>query len=276
MDHLEILAQAGLCHGTFEGRVDYNVIPVSTGAAGQNSSQLVVFVNGLMLPQDGWFPVMAGIIQKCKVLDVPPPAMLSFDRAGQGKSGPHPKDANPEPGSTPGHRHDCIDAAVELGELLTHILQPPNFKEPTHVKLCLVCNSIGCPIGRLYAQQHPESIAGLVFLDSNITNTDFVSIWSDPDAPDFDASSLPNGIDASGLRLTRLKFRKFFHPSVPNPEGISRSNLPELLPYSDEPKLYGPNAKGPFLTIVGHDPQSFAEQSRTVSLPNHSSDSTKF
>lgn len=266
MDPSELLTQAGLRHGLFEGRVDYNFIPASTTDSRQDFQQLVVFVNGLMLPQDGWFPAMAGIIQRCQATGSPSPAMLSYDRAGQGKSGLHPKDLNPEPDSEPGHRHDCKDAAIELGELLGYILQPPNFVESALVKLVLICNSIGCPIGRLYAQQDLQSIAGLVFLDSNITNTDFVSIWPDPDAPGFDASSLPEGVDAEGLRLTRLKFKKLFHPSVPNPEGISRRNLPQLLPNGDFPKLHGSDTEGPFLTVVGHDPQAFAEQSWTVSL----------
>ena len=267
MHPTKLLAHAGLHNDRFEGRVDYNLIPHLAKQSNNSSPQLLVFVNGLMLPQDGWYPVMAEVIQSCKALDLPRPAILSYDRAGQGKSGAHPKDSNPEPKSEPGHRHNCTDAAVELGELLNHVVQPPTFPGPAGTKVVLVCNSIGCPIARLYAQQHVESIAGLIFLGSNITNTDFVSLWPDPDAPEFDASSLPDDIDADGLRLTRLKFRKVFHPSVPNPEGLSRRNLPELLAYGDEAQLYGDNIKGPFLTVVGHDQMAFAEQSRTVSFP---------
>ncbi|KAL9076847.1 MAG: hypothetical protein Q9157_003550 [Trypethelium eluteriae] len=265
MEPAEILLQAGLQHGRLHGRIDYNVVPSSIKQSSHSLQQVLVFVNGLMLPQEGWFPVMADLIRKCQTANSPFPAMLSYDRAGQGRSGPHPKDENPEPDSEPGYRHDCQDSAAELEDLICHILQHPIFTASKNAKMILVCNSIGCPIGRLYAQQHRESIVGLIFLDSNITNTDFVSIWPDPDSPSFDASSLPQGIDPDGLRLTRMKFSKAFHPSVSNPEGLNRRNLSELLPQGDEPSLYESRSKGPFVTVVGHDPRAFAEQSQAVS-----------
>ncbi|KAL9097416.1 MAG: hypothetical protein Q9165_000312 [Trypethelium subeluteriae] len=265
MDPAEVLAQAGFQHGRLHGRIDYNLVPSSAKQSSNSLRQVLVFVNGLMLPQDGWFPVMADLIQKCQAAQLPSPAMLSYDRAGQGSSGLHPKDENPEPDSEPGYRHDCQDSAAELEDLIYHVLQHPSSTESENLKVILVCNSIGCPIGRLYAQQHRQSILGLIFLDSNITNTDFVSIWPDPDSPSFDASSLPQGIDMDGLRLTRMKFSKVFHPSVSNPEGLNRRNLSKLLPLGDEPTLYESGKKGPFVTVVGHDPQAFADQSQAVS-----------
>ncbi|KAI9700143.1 MAG: hypothetical protein M1820_006925 [Bogoriella megaspora] len=258
-----ILARAGLQHGKFEDRIDYNFIPSSSSAADKASQWLLVFVNGLMLPQVGWFPAIANLLEKCKTENINYTPMLSYDRSGQGQSGLHPKDANPEPDSEPGHRHDVVDAAEELNELVGDISIKAGLQNP---KLILVANSIGGPLSRLYMQRYPGTVAGLIILDSNPANTDFVSIWPDPDAPGFDVNSLPGGIDPEGLRDARAKTRKFFHPANPNAEGLSRRNLPELLPDSDKPKLEGPGDKGPLLTIVGHDPEAFAEESFTGSL----------
>jgi len=57
-----------------------------------------------------------------------------------------------------------------------------------------------------------------------------------------------------------------FHPDVPSQEGLSRQNLPKLLPHADGPKLEGYLGKGPYLTVVGHDWETFAEQSYTSPL----------
>jgi hypothetical protein len=53
---------------------------------------------------------------------------------------------------------------------------------------------------------------------------------------------------------------KMFHPDVPSREGLSRRNLPTLLPDADGPKLDGYNSEGPYVTVVGHDWETFAEQ----------------
>ena len=262
MDYPEFAARASPQHGSFQGLVDYNLIPSSNPESQQTPRHLLVFVNGLMLPQTGWFPAMLEVLDKSRASSLPPVAMLSYDRPGQGQSGPHPKDA----GLQPEHRHDCGDAANELADLIEHVLTLPDLPKSLNTSIVLICNSIGCPIARLYATQHLASLAGLVFLDSNVTNTDFVSCWPDPDEPDFDPSTLPEDVDANDLRMTRAKFRKVFHPSVPNPEGISRRNLPDLIPHGDRPVLYASDNNGPFLVVMGHDPQTFAEQSWTVSI----------
>jgi hypothetical protein len=57
-----------------------------------------------------------------------------------------------------------------------------------------------------------------------------------------------------------------FGPDVPNSEGLSRRNLATLLPDSDKPKLEGYNGESPYLTVCGHDWETFAEQSYTGSL----------
>ncbi|KAI9659532.1 MAG: hypothetical protein M1821_001791 [Bathelium mastoideum] len=265
----DLVAEAGLRHGIFQGCVGYNFIPPSNWQAGQETKQLMVFVNGLMVPQESWFPVMAGVFGKYQAANLPCPAMLSYDRPGQGVSGPHPKDVNPEEGSVPGHRHGCKDAANELCDLTNHVLKFPDFADCKGVKLIFVCHSIGVPITRTAIVKYPQELAGLIFLDSNIANTDFVSLWPDPDAPDFDPKALPKDVTEGGLRYARRMYEAAFHPSVPNPEGISRMDLKDLLPSARSPLVYeerSSNPKGPFLTVVGHDPEVFAEQSWTVGV----------
>lgn len=100
----------------------------------------------------------------------------------------------------------------------------------------------------------------MLFLDSNMANSDFVSFWPDPDQPHFDSNSLPPGISPSDVRATRAKYHAMFGPEVPNQEGLSRRNLASLLPESSAPHLEGWDAEGPYLTVVGHDWEEFAEQ----------------
>ena len=42
---------------------------------------------------------------------------------------------------------------------------------------------------------------------------------------------------------------------------MDRRPGPKLLPYADNPKLIGVGGKGPWLTVVGHDPVTFADVS---------------
>lgn len=57
---------------------------------------------------------------------------------------------------------------------------------------------------------------------------------------------------------------KMFHPSVPNPEALDRTTVATLVPSPSSPKLRAPNddntAAGPYVTVVAHDPDAFAEE----------------
>src|SRR5277367_5001121 len=64
-------------------------------------SRLIVFLNGLGLPQSSWFPVIAGLTES---LQNQRPPLLTYDRFGQGTSpDPDPSDAA---AVDPLHRHD--------------------------------------------------------------------------------------------------------------------------------------------------------------------------
>lgn len=49
-----------------------------------------------------------------------------------------------------------------------------------------------------------------------------------------------------------------FDLKVKNAEGLDRTPGPRLLPFADRPKLVGPGGRCPLLSVVGHDPVTFA------------------
>lgn len=227
------------------------------------SQTLVVFLNGLILPRSSWDQSITLFLEKRIENNLPYPALLTYDRYGQGDSDHDPDDNEPPPG----HGHDCQSAVHSLNQFLLQI-----WKE--HLEICnptqfpnliFVCNSIGCALARLFAHSYPGTVAGLLFLDSIMANSDFVSLWPDPDASDFDPHTLPQGVSEKDVRDTRQAYRDTFHPDVPNQENLSRRNLATLLPSASEPRLEGVSG-GPYLTVVGHDWETFAEQAASGSL----------
>lgn len=59
------------------------------------------------------------------------------------------------------------------------------------------------------------------------------------------------------IRAARAYMQRVFHPSNGSREGLSRKNLAQLLPDSDGPKLQGPDGRGPWVTVVGHEFEAF-------------------
>ncbi|MCJ1450152.1 hypothetical protein MMC28_000481 [Mycoblastus sanguinarius] len=226
------------------------------------SPVLVVFVNGLMSDKATWIPVMAGIIRQRKGTAASGfPSMLAYDRYGQGMT----EDRDPQDqGRERGHGHDCKDAAEDVHYLVEHFAKGGMGVDLERVHIVMVANSIGCAIARLYAQTYP--VAAILFLDSIIANSDF-DFWPDPDADGFDAGQLPDDVTVEELRKQRVKFAVTFRPEVINKEGLSRRSLAKLLPESDQPVL-GTEGDGPWVTVIGHDFQTFADESiRTMDTP---------
>lgn len=211
---------------------------------------LIVFINGLMLPRAPWQPTLSMLPALLTDVSVPIYA-LTYDRYGQGESR-RPPPWKPE-------LHDLSTAATELETILNTTLADHAELTATPT-LLFVSHSIGVPLARLHNATTANHATGHLFLDSNISNTDFVSLLPDPDSPNFDASSLPSGITADDLRSSRERMKAMLHPSVPNPEGLDRSSVAELVPHADRPELRGPDGEAPWLTVVGHDPVAFAEE----------------
>jgi pimeloyl-ACP methyl ester carboxylesterase len=221
-------------------------------------NHLVVFVNGLGLPAASWLPgiqLLRGSFKSC-------PAILTYDRYGQGlTTARDPLDTQKALG------HDFLDVANDLHEIVTIIatsklgLQISDL-EDGRLHLILIGASIGAPITRLYVQHHPGLVAGIILLDSNIANVNYSDFWPDPDAHGFDPETvISEDCTLKQYRAARAKITAIFDLKIKNPEGLDRSNGPVLLPRADAPKLAGVDGKGPQLTVVGHDPETFAQMS---------------
>ncbi|KAJ5736830.1 Alpha/Beta hydrolase protein [Penicillium malachiteum] len=225
---------------------------------------LLVFVNPMGLTQTSWENVITRLHKNAPNGGVP--AMLTYDRYGQGQTTDRdPSDAN---AVDKRHGHDCLDVVHDLHQLITQIAdQDMGISDIGQLQLVFVANSIGGALTRLYAQEYPGSVAGLLLLDSVLANTDFVSIFPDPDACDFDKSTLPVVVEVEDIRASRAFAQRVFHPSNGSDEGLSRKNLSALLPYSDGPQLQGPDGRGPWVTVVGHEWEASEREQEAMGAP---------
>ncbi|CZR57501.1 uncharacterized protein PAC_07390 [Phialocephala subalpina] len=223
--------------------------------------RLIVFVNGLGLPASSWLPTIKLLhahTESC-------PSILTYDRFGQGLTTVRdPLDGTP--GKERGH--DFLDVVNDLHEIILRIAQTkigvdiqdlPNGEK---FQVIFIGASIGAAICRLYVQHHPGIAVGMMLLDSNIANADYSDVFPDPDAPDFD----PTTVVKEDYTLEQyIEARKtlvdMFGLHVLNLEMLDRSNSPVLLPYADKPKLKGVTGKNLQLMVVGHDTDKFAELS---------------
>ena len=228
---------------------------------------LVVFLNGLILSRETWFEAIDQLIESRHRVGQPLPALLSYDRYGQGDSDPDPND----PQDT-AYGHDAMEVITDLHQLLEQVSRDYLRSPLGDLAIAFVCNSIGCPLARLYAAEHPGSVSAVLFLDSMMANTDFVSLFPDPDHVDFDPGKLPSNVSVRDIQHARERFAKLFHPTVANPEHFDRRNLSQLLPHADRPNLpSAPGGHSPRLVVVGHDLDEFARQCEEVRYPEDQS-----
>ncbi|KAK4168213.1 Alpha/beta hydrolase fold-1 [Cladorrhinum sp. PSN259] len=226
------------------------------GNQGTLAGVLVVFINGLGLPRASWSKAIDQFLELRKEANQPTPALFCYDRYGQGESDPDPSDTPDTP-----YGHDARAVIADLHEILVEVASSGLKLPLADVRLVLVGNSIGCPLARLYAAEHPGCVEAFLLLDSMVANSDFVSMIPDPDSPDFDASGLPTDVSVDDLRRSRAMVARVFLPSAPNKERFDRRNMAILLPHADQPALpTGPGGKAPHLVVVGHDWDEFAEQ----------------
>ncbi|TVY81950.1 hypothetical protein LSUE1_G002606 [Lachnellula suecica] len=224
------------------------------------AKRLVVFINGLGLPASSWLPSISILQEQLKSC----PSILTYDRFGQGlTTSRDPIDGSP--GKENGH--DFLDVANDLHELIITIASTKLGLRESDVEhgslhLLLIGASIGVNILRLYTEHHPGLVAGAISLDSNIANVNYSDFLPDPDALGFDPKTvIEDDCTLIQYRGAREQLVAMFDLKVKNVEGLDRSTGPALLPHADGPKLFGPGGKGPWLTVVGHDPVTFAESS---------------
>lgn len=241
------------------------------GRGNLGDTHLLVFLSGLLGTQSGWHETVERLTKSWEDDgNNNRPALLTYDRYGQGQSARDPYDETNEFG------HDLHEVVQDLKALASEVwkLKIPSPQSPSRSstkhepKLIFVANSVGCVIGRFFAQVYPGTTSALLFLDSNIANSDQVSLFPDPDARDFDPDSLPADVTIDDLRQARKHYHDMFSPDMPNPENFNRSNIPDLLPHADSPALKGsePGGCGPWITVVGHDWDKFAEDGADGSL----------
>jgi len=233
----------------------------SPETSSSTTQPLLVFLTGLGLPAVFYHPVISRLSEQPVH-----PAFLTYDRYGQGASTDRdPLDADAE---DPKHGHTVTDVVADLNVLIETISEAQGIQQNGKAPpVFFVANSIGCAIARVYAATFPNTVIGLLLLDSVVANTDFVSVYPDPDS--FSADEvLPEGVTLDGLRTSRARTQMIFHPSQGSAEGLSRKNLKDLLPNADEPRLVWSDGdeggadnlgKGPWVTVVGHGYDKFAE-----------------
>lgn len=223
---------------------------------------LIVFLNGVDNPKELWSQTIAALLKPRRRPNSTP--ILTYDRPGQGATIGRNADA---PGRPKDHGRDCLDAAYDLRDMIEKVGAMRLGIKATDIDslgIVFVAASIGVAIARLYAAEYPKTVTAYLFMDSTLSNSDAVSSYPDPRAPDFAESDLPHGITAADLELARQAMRLYYHPEALNKEGLWRGNLPELLPYSDSPLLVGPGPKTPYLTVMQHDMEVIAVQWKKV------------
>lgn len=185
---------------------------------GTTKPVLVVFVNGLGLPQTSWEGVISLLRDQPPVMGLP--AMMTYDRYGQGQSTDRdPLDANATDNM---HGHDCLAVVRDLRQLLLQITSEKlGVSNVDEVQLVLVCNSIGGALTRLYAQEYKGTVGELVLLDSILANSDFIFIYPDLNAPDFNTSILPAGITIDTIYKAQVYIQHVFYLTNSSKEGLS-------------------------------------------------------
>ncbi|KAI1102180.1 alpha/beta-hydrolase [Jackrogersella minutella] len=248
--------------------LSYRFLP---GQGPLSTTHIVVFLNGLIMPQTGWLPTIEDLQRRWAESGEAKnyPSLLTYDRFGQGESARDPAD------ELHGGHHGVVDVIADLSTLIYEVWRTraqgaASDQQPGQTgtagkrlpRLILVGNSIGCVLARLFDGADPGRMDALLLLDSNIANSDLVSIFPDPDARGFDPAALPAGATVGDLRRARAGYASHFHPSAPNPEHLDRRDIAGLLPRSDAPALEA----APRVTVVGHDWEAFAEEGSRGSM----------
>ncbi|CZT07260.1 hypothetical protein WAI453_012968 [Rhynchosporium graminicola] len=213
---------------------------------------LIVFLNGIDSSKSQWSPAIDSLLKPRRRPYSTP--FLAYDRPGQGNTLSRNEDVTAR---LQGHGRDCLEAAHDLRELIKKVGKSRLGIDRDNIDslgIVLVAASIGVAIARLYAAEYPETVTGCLFLNSVLASSNIVSVFPDPDAPDFRPEDLTNGITPQDLEIGRKRLGRVYHLDAPNTEGLWRGNLGILLPFSDAPPLLGPGPRTPYITVVQHDP----------------------
>jgi pimeloyl-ACP methyl ester carboxylesterase len=120
---------ASIAYELFEGDLESNL--------------LIVFLNGLVLPQAAWKPTITLFKDQSSIPSKP--WILTYDRYGQGASSRDPRETWPD--REPCYAHTLDDVTDDLHEII-QTLSPGRCS-----RIVFVNNSIGAHIARRYADR---------------------------------------------------------------------------------------------------------------------------
>jgi pimeloyl-ACP methyl ester carboxylesterase len=237
--------------------------------------QLLVFLSGLDNPAYVWQRTLNKLVEFARANSVELPPMLFYDRFGVGKSDPDPKDE----GKKSEEYHDCNDSVSDLRGLIVHILGQQyelNSSAKSKVRIVFCAHSFGVCVARLYAQAFPGTVEGLLILDSAIAAIPAEKLIPNPDIPEEwssrqtwgglefpDESVITAEMCRDAIRKTRASPISGY--TMTTRERIRWNNMPQLLPFSDRPKLQGPTARLPLVTVIVADPKVSIRRQALVS-----------
>jgi pimeloyl-ACP methyl ester carboxylesterase len=244
--------------------VNYTFMP-GTETSTNGKQLLIVFLSGLRDPMKVWNGTLKQISRLRQSKKCPP--ILTYDRFGSGRTGRDPSDI----GKDANEWHDVHDAAQDLRQLIWQVTKMEMaISDMDKIWPVFVAHSMGAAVAQLYAKTFPGEVASFLLLDATPTDTDGTSWYPDPDAPDFDATTLPIGVKAEMLRDGRNKHRASpYNPNTINAEGLRWNNVQDHLPVVGAPKFIGPAKGTPLVTIVMHDAQAYAKQLTKVCVAQH-------
>ena len=235
-------------------QLSYSFVPQAGINAGQRPERLVVFLSGLDSPKTLWQGAFSGLADLAQTKGLHLPPLLAYDRFGIGKSDHDPSDV----GKAPEEYHDGMDAVRDLRQLLIQIAEQKLDREESELdklRLAFCAHSFGVCVARLYAQTFPGSVEALLIMDSALSNKVAEKFLPNPDIPgewEEGRGWLPPGTTPEMCRDANRKLIRsnISGHAMTTRERIRWTNMPAMLPFSDRPRLRGPEPNLPLVTVM--------------------------
>jgi pimeloyl-ACP methyl ester carboxylesterase len=263
--------QRGFMHldGKASARLGYSFIP--SPAPTTDHPRLLVFLGGLDALQMTWQGTLTNLISLSKTDGFNLPPILVYDRYGVGASDHDPGDK----GKPMEEYHDAVESMRDLRQLITQVSVKHlglGERKVQDLRIVFCAHSIGCCIARFYADSYPGTVESLLLIDSAIAGTAAEKTIPNPDIPEEWEKrkwTLPEGITADLCRKAVLKTKRSPFSGYPmtTTERLRWTNMPQLLPSSEKPRLRGPKPHMPLVTVLVNDPAVAVPELAKVSVP---------
>jgi len=240
-------------------RLSYAFVPQAGGNEGRRPDRLIIFLGGLDNPINIWQGTLSRLAELSVANGFGLPPILAYDRFGIGQSDPDPSDV----GKPLEEYHDGMDAVRDLRQLLIQIAEQKLGREESELdelRIVFCAYSFGVCVARLYAQTFPGSLEALLMIDSAIANQLAETFTPNPDIPEVwerARHSLPPGTTPQMCRHINQKIMSspYSGYALTSRERMRWTNMPDLLPFNDRPRLQGPDQGLPLVTVLCSDPQ---------------------